>query len=51
MTGDPEAYSLIREGRERHFDPDVLDAFLEIQEEFRAIAKQFTDSASKEHPA
>ena len=38
-----KAVDVIREGRETHFDPDVLDAFLEIHEEFRAIAEQFAD--------
>ena len=33
-------------GRAHHFDPDVLDAFEEIQEEFRAIAERFADSDS-----
>jgi putative two-component system response regulator len=31
-------------GRAHHFDPDVLDAFEEIQEEFRAIAERFADA-------
>ena len=38
-----EGGDVIREGRETHFDPDVLDAFLEIHEEFRAIAGRFAD--------
>jgi putative two-component system response regulator len=31
-------------GRDNHFDPDMLDAFLNIQEEFKAIAKRFSDT-------
>ncbi|MCI4624441.1 MAG: CHASE2 domain-containing protein [Candidatus Magnetoovum sp. WYHC-5] len=39
-----KAVSIIREGRGRHFDPEVVDAFLEIEERFRLIAIEFTDS-------
>ena len=38
-----KAVGIMREGRGTHFDPDVLDAFLEIQDAFRDIAKQFSD--------
>jgi putative two-component system response regulator len=38
------AVEMIAEGRGRHFDPDVTDAFLEIREEFRIIALKFADS-------
>jgi response regulator RpfG family c-di-GMP phosphodiesterase len=38
-----KAVSIIREGRGTHFDPDVTDAFLSIQESFRQIAQQFAD--------
>jgi putative two-component system response regulator len=38
------AVELIAEGRGKHFDPDVTDAFMEIREEFRTIAKRFADS-------
>ena len=38
------AVEMIAEGRGRHFDPDVTDAFMEIREEFRTIAKRFADS-------
>ena len=38
-----EAVSFIRDGRGAHFDPDVVDAFLEIQGEFDQIAKRFQD--------
>ncbi|MFA5504121.1 MAG: two-component system response regulator [Vulcanimicrobiota bacterium] len=40
-----EAVRIIREGRGRHFDPELTDAFLEIAEEFRRIADQFRDDA------
>jgi response regulator RpfG family c-di-GMP phosphodiesterase len=38
-----EVASVIREGRGRHFDPDVVDAFLEIQPQFIEIAERFRD--------
>lgn len=38
-----KAVGIMKEGRGTHFDPDVIDAFLEIQESFRNIAKQFSD--------
>ncbi len=33
----------IFQGRGAHFDPDMADAFIEIQDEFAAIATQFAD--------
>jgi putative two-component system response regulator len=39
-----EAMAIMVDGRARHFDPAILDAFLEIHEEFRAIAARFADS-------
>ncbi|MFZ6775194.1 response regulator [Undibacterium sp. Ji83W] len=41
-----EAISIMRKGHGSHFDPDILDAFLEITEEFRQIANQFKESDS-----
>jgi putative two-component system response regulator len=38
-----KAFSIIEEGRGSHFDPDITDAFLEIQEKFRDIALKFAD--------
>ncbi|MGE0875456.1 MAG: two-component system response regulator [Burkholderiales bacterium] len=40
----PDAVAIIAEGRGRHFDPDVADAFLALADEFRAIAERFADS-------
>jgi putative two-component system response regulator len=37
------AVRLIAEGKGSHFDPDVVDAFMLIHEEFRAIARRFVD--------
>ena len=39
-----KALGIITEGRGSHFDPDVTDAFVELAEEFRAIAKRFADT-------
>ncbi|WP_374437968.1 HD-GYP domain-containing protein [Inhella sp.] len=38
-----EALDVLRKGRGTHFDPDVLDAFLDVAEQFRAIAASFSD--------
>lgn len=37
------AVDIIKKGRGTHFDPDMVDAFLEIQEQFRNIAREFAD--------
>jgi putative two-component system response regulator len=39
-----QAVAIIAEGRARHFDPDIVDAFIDIADEFRAIAERFADS-------
>lgn len=38
-----EAESIILEGKGKHFDPDVVDAFVEVQERFKEIANTFAD--------
>jgi putative two-component system response regulator len=38
-----QAIEIITEGRGRHFDPDLVDALLDIQDQFRRIAQQFND--------
>ena len=35
------AVELIRQGRGEHFDPDVVDAMLAVEEKFKSIAAQF----------
>ncbi len=40
-----QARELIAAGRGSHFDPDVVDAFFDLFEEFRAIAQRHADSA------
>ena len=39
-----KAITIIAEGKGSHFDPDMVDAFLSIQEEIRAIAARHADS-------
>jgi response regulator RpfG family c-di-GMP phosphodiesterase len=38
-----KAVQIISEGRGRHFDPDVVDAFLQLEAVFRNIALTFAD--------
>ena len=39
-----QAVATIVSGKGTHFDPDMVDAFVEIQAEFQAIAELYTDS-------
>jgi putative two-component system response regulator len=39
-----KAAAIIIEGRGQHFDPDMVDAFVALQDEFRAIAARYADS-------
>jgi putative two-component system response regulator len=39
-----QAIAIIRQTRGRHFDPDVVDAFLAIEDHFKAIAIAYADS-------
>ena len=39
-----KAVAIIIESKGTHFDPDVTDAFVDLQDEFRAIAARFADS-------
>jgi len=38
-----KAVNIILEGKGSHFEPDMVDAFMEIQEDFRQIALQYAD--------
>ncbi|MCW2278687.1 response regulator [Heliophilum fasciatum] len=40
-----EAVAVITDGKGTHFDPDIVDAFLEAQAEFHQIAARFVDAA------
>jgi len=42
-----EVAKMLRQGRGTQFDPDVVDAFLYLQEDFLTIARRFQD---QEHP-
>lgn len=39
-----KAVRIITEGRGQHFDPDIVDAFLQIQDAIVAIAQRFADT-------
>lgn len=39
-----KSVQIMIEGRGAHFDADMIDAFVDIQDEFRAIAQRFADS-------
>jgi putative two-component system response regulator len=38
-----EVVKLLIDGRGVHFDPDIVDAFLACEDEFRAIADEYAD--------
>ena len=44
-----QAVAIIREGRGTHFDPDVADAFLALQEQFSTIAQEHADDDTQMH--
>jgi putative two-component system response regulator len=39
-----KAVSIIAEGKGSHFDPDIVEAFIALAEEFRAVALRYADS-------
>ena len=39
-----EAVKIMLEGKGRHFDPDVIDAFMECEAEFKVIGEKYSDS-------
>lgn len=39
-----QAVQLIIDGRGTHFDPDIVDAFIALQDNFLAISQQYADS-------
>lgn len=45
-----EAVRIMRGKRGTHFDPDITDAFLEVQEEFRQIAVRFSGTGVEPEP-
>ncbi|MRV73997.1 response regulator [Duganella sp. FT92W] len=42
-----DAVAVMKEGRGKHFDPDILDAFLEIEAEFAQIAADYADNGKE----
>jgi putative two-component system response regulator len=44
-----QAVVVIFQNRASHFDPDMVDAFIEIQDEFAAIAQRFPDTELDMH--
>jgi len=43
-----EAVKIMLEGRGTHFDPDIIDALLEMQDEFETICARFADTGTEE---
>jgi putative two-component system response regulator len=39
-----KAVEIIKEEKGTHFDPEIVEAFLEAQEDFRQIALKYADS-------
>lgn len=39
-----QAIDIIREGKDTHFDPDIVDAFFRLEDRFLKIAKLFSDN-------
>lgn len=44
-----QAVNIIKDNRSTQFDPDVVDAFLALQEDFKTIANEFKDFDSSVH--
>lgn len=42
-----KAVGIMREGSGTHFDPDVIEAFLDLQTEFQEVATRYADSAAE----
>jgi putative two-component system response regulator len=40
---DDEAFEIVKEGAGKHFDPYIIDVFLELQNEFREIKLKYPD--------
>jgi len=44
-----KAVGILAEGRGTHFDPDIVDAFMALQEQFQEVAKRYADSDDDLH--
>jgi putative two-component system response regulator len=38
-----KALAIIKDGRGEHFDPDIVDAFVQIEDQFRKVALEYSD--------
>jgi putative two-component system response regulator len=38
-----EAATIIVDGRDKHFDPDMVEAFVELEDQFRNISERYAD--------
>ena len=45
-----QAIAMIHAERGRHFDPDIVDALLDIADQFRAIANSYSDNSENGNP-
>jgi len=45
-----EVATMIRQGRGEQFDPDVVDAFMQLQDEFQAVSQRFQDQEFRGMP-
>lgn len=43
-----KAAEIIIQGRGAHFDPDIVDAFIGLQDEFRSIARRYSDEEEEQ---
>ncbi len=43
-----QANNIIAEGRGRHFDPDMVDAFIKVHDEFVDIATRYADTSMEQ---
>ena len=43
------AVGIIAEGKGTHFDPDIVDAFMALQNEFQDVARRYADSDAELH--
>ncbi len=44
-----KAVGIIAEGRGTHFDPDIVDAFMALQQQFQDVARRYADSDEDLH--
>lgn len=47
VTSHEKAVEIMKEGRGSHFDPDILDAFLDVEDKFLEVALQYADNKTE----